>query len=101
MAATKLFLENHLSVPIYVVLRVSAAVLAIDLYGTPMPEADLVEAGKGLGFPVEDAMRRCMRNGKLEYVVNNRIKTVPAIEFDGGRERKPEGPVLQILPVIH
>ncbi len=99
MPATKLFVENYLRTPLYVLVKVERRTLRLVISARPAGNAQLLPPGKFMSFPVNDAVRRCFRGAALQYEIVNR--SGGSIVFEGGRERKPEGPIFKIEPLLN
>lgn len=100
-AATKLFIENGLDAPLWLVLDASEGTLSITAYDSAPQgkKADQVPAGKAATYRVADALKACIRGGKLEYAFKNRCRK--PILFTGGRQRTKEGPIFRIEPLLN
>lgn len=99
MKATKLFVENHLAKPLYVLTKIERRVFRLFVYAAPKPNAQELPAGKFMSFAVSDTVRSCYAGTRLNYEIINR--SGGNIIFEGGRERRPEGPVFKVEAILN
>lgn len=100
-AATKLFIENGLDAPLWLVLDARNGSLSITAYDRAPAgkKSDQVPPGKAATYRVNDALKACIRRDRLEYTFRNRCGR--AVLFTGGRQRTKEGPIFRIEPLLN
>jgi len=94
MEASKLYIENRMAFPVYVLLRAEDGELDIHVHGRPHGNA--VEIGPNMcqAFEADAVMRSCYdRRNRLSYTIHAHGCT---IMFVGGADRYPDGPIFSI-----
>jgi len=92
--AAKLYIENRLTFPVYVLLRAEDGELNIHVHARPCSNAEEIRPNMVTAFPVNDAMLACYdERNRLSYVIHVHGCTVM---FVGGSQRYPDGPIFSI-----
>ncbi len=92
--AAKLYIENRMPFPVYLLLHAEAGELNIHLYAQPYSNAEAIAPNMVTGFPANAAMRSCYdRRDRLSYTIHVHGCTVM---FVGGDQRYADGPIFSI-----
>ena len=92
--ATKLYIENRMAFPVYVLLQAEDGELNIHVYAKPYSNAVEIGANICTAFEADATMRSCYdRRDRLSYTIHAHGCT---IMFVGGAQRQPDGPVFSI-----
>lgn len=94
MKATKLYIENRMAFPVYVLLHAEDGELNIHVYAQPYSNAEKIGPNMVTGFLTDAAMQSCYdRRNRLVYVIQTHGCS---IMFVGGADRYPDGPIFSI-----
>lgn len=100
-AATKLFIENGLDTPLWLVLDASDGNLSISVFDeAPLDQkADRVPPGKAATYRLSEALKACFRGDKLRFTLKQRCKK--GFLFTNARQRTKDGPIFAITPLLN